>query len=186
MPTWDANILPRLPQHLVPQFGHWLKLLKDEKRVVKEALLAVGSRNRSAFLDALGRLNSNPATEVMALALLRVHASGGGTIHRPMNPLEGESEDVIAAVESGFVALDIALQHDAGEQIVRHGYLNSPRPTRYEYNELPTGWSVETFINTWDDYPGARLDGNADVLPPKQPLVPTKGVTMQSQQGSRL
>ena len=182
MPTWDSDIVPRLSQRLAPQFEHWLSLLEEERQVVKAALLAVGARDRSAFLGALGKLNSNPATNLMALALLRVHASGGGTIHRPMRPLEGEPDEVLAAVESGFVALDRALQHEGGEAVLRHGYLTSPTPHKYEYNDLPANWSVETFCDSWDSNPGQRLDAPKGFgAPPKKPRWdPIKGVVNAS------
>eukprot|EP01045_Picozoa_sp_COSAG04_P026062 COSAG04_NODE_3543_length_2722_cov_75.937095_5_plen_84_part_00 len=54
---WDAAILPRLPQRLLPQFRHWFELMRREKLLVKEALLAVGQRDSLAFRAALDRLN---------------------------------------------------------------------------------------------------------------------------------
>ena len=130
------------------------------KALVKEPLLAVGARNDAAFLSALGRLNPNPATQLMSIALLRVHASGSGTIHTAMKPLEGVPESVRAEVWAGFAAFDGALMHEGGEEILRHGFLNSMSntPSRYEYHSLPK-WTVEDFISSWT--PPAAVGGGA-------------------------
>ena len=65
----------------------------------------------------------------MALILLRVHASGMGTIHSPIKPLEDEEERVRAAVWSGFEAFDRALMHEGGEKIMRDGFRASLFPS---------------------------------------------------------
>ena len=64
---WDAEILPRLPDRLLPQFRHWFELMRREKLLVKEALLAVGERDSLAFRAALDRLN--PVRTLTSLSL---------------------------------------------------------------------------------------------------------------------
>eukprot|EP01048_Picozoa_sp_COSAG05_P018202 COSAG05_NODE_2621_length_2830_cov_575.029293_2_plen_69_part_00 len=54
---WDRDIIPRLPDRLLPQFRHWFELMRREKHLVKEALLAVGERDSVGFRASLDRLN---------------------------------------------------------------------------------------------------------------------------------
>jgi hypothetical protein len=151
MPTWGEDILTRLPERLVPRFERFFALLAEEKVLVRQTLLAVGAREKGAFVAALNRLCSNSAVQVMALVLLRGHAAGQGAIHRPIAPLDDVPESVRVRVESGFAAFDRALQHEGGEELMRDGFLNSmgSRGSAYEYYTMPD-WTVGDFIASWD------------------------------------
>ena len=45
------------------------------------------------------------------------------------------------------VCLHRALQHEGGEEILRHGFLQKA-PTVYEYHTLPD-WTVDDFVTSW-------------------------------------
>eukprot|EP01050_Picozoa_sp_SAG11_P024324 SAG11_NODE_5144_length_1651_cov_1.095361_2_plen_162_part_00 len=126
------------------------ELLAAEKAAIRRLLQAVGARDSGRFREELRGLSHNPSVQMMTLVLLRGHAKGQGAIHRPIEPLDGVLERERAEIWSGFAALDRALQHPGGEEILKDGFLNSmgSRGSAYEYYSMPE-WTVDDFIDSW-------------------------------------
>ena len=167
---WDADM--SFTRHLTPSarttFERWDRLLAAQRDLVESTLRAIVYKDEGGFRSGLERLHSGEKWRIVCVVLLsklvnemhilsrpevarlpaaerRNRLVHGGYFNFEDNITRRFSESEVDTLAERFSALDAKLQADTDEEVT----WAPERRSRYVLKEMPAGFEVEDFIESW-------------------------------------